>query len=117
MSRLNNCDVDKGTCMIKGPPAFTQSPLLARYPQGRWFELAQDWAYMLPIVEMALNPVHLRHVCYLHEKVAPRTPEYRRRRERTVDLIVKRPSYSKRRFKVYNRTRVRNQKRASFYTV
>ena len=34
---------------------------------GEYIDLANDWAYMLPIVEMARNPVHIAEPLYLHE--------------------------------------------------
>ena len=34
---------------------------------GKYIELANDWAYMLPIVEMAENPVLITEALYLHE--------------------------------------------------
>ena len=34
---------------------------------GEYIDLANDWAYMLPIVEMARNPVHIAEALYLHE--------------------------------------------------
>ena len=34
---------------------------------GEYIDLANDWAYMLPIVEMAENPVHIADALYLHE--------------------------------------------------
>ena len=34
---------------------------------GEYIDLANDWAYMLPIVEMARNPVHIADALYLHE--------------------------------------------------
>ncbi len=34
---------------------------------GEYVDLANDWAFMLPIVEMARNPVHVTETLYLHE--------------------------------------------------
>ena len=34
---------------------------------GEYVDLANDWAFMLPIVEMARNPVHLTEALYLYE--------------------------------------------------
>ena len=34
---------------------------------GEYVDLANDWAFMLPIVEMARNPVHVTEALYLHE--------------------------------------------------
>ena len=34
---------------------------------GEYIDLANDWAYMLPIVEMAEHPAHIEEPLYLHE--------------------------------------------------
>ena len=34
---------------------------------GEYIDLANDWAFMLPIVEMARNPVHVTEALYLYE--------------------------------------------------
>ena len=34
---------------------------------GEYVDLANDWAFMLPIVEMARNPVHVTEALYLYE--------------------------------------------------
>ena len=34
---------------------------------GAYVDLANDWAFMLPIVELAENPVHIAEPLYLHE--------------------------------------------------
>jgi len=42
---------------------------------NEWVDLANDWAYMLPMVEMAKNPVWIRDALYLHEPSTCRPPE------------------------------------------
>ena len=34
---------------------------------GEYIDIPNDWAYMLPIVEMARNPAHIADILYLHE--------------------------------------------------
>ncbi len=64
--------------------------------QGDWIDLANDWAYMLPIVEMANNPVWLREKLYFHEPSTTRPPQERAARERVVSQIVSKPTYRRR---------------------
>lgn len=61
--------------------------------QGEWIELANDWAYMLPMVEMAQNPVWLSKVLYLHEPSTSRPIEEKAAREKIISRIVAKPSY------------------------
>jgi uncharacterized protein (TIGR00725 family) len=70
-----------------------------RNDQGRYFERATDWAFMLPMVEMAIRPVHLHSVLYLYE---PSRDQHAKRceREANATVIVQRSSYSKLRIKV-----------------
>ncbi len=62
-------------------------------PGGEWVDLANDWAFMLPIVEMAEHPVHIARPLYLHEPSTRRPQDERDRREAVVADIVRRPSY------------------------
>lgn len=60
---------------------------------GHWFDLANDWSFMLPIVEMARQPAWIRQPLYLHEPSGPRDDTTRARRATVLDTIVRRPSY------------------------
>jgi hypothetical protein len=60
---------------------------------GEWIELANDWAFMLPIVEMAMNPVHISAKHYLYEPANQRDPDYVDERDRVIARIVSRPQY------------------------
>jgi len=51
---------------------------------GAWVDLATDWAFMLPMVEMAKIPVWIRDSLYLHEPSTCRPPEEKLARERMV---------------------------------
>ena len=56
---------------------------------GKYIELANDWAYMLPIVEMAKNPVHITEALYLHEpSETGRDAAGKVARDKTVARIV-----------------------------
>ena len=60
---------------------------------GDWIDLANDWAYMLPIVDMAQTPVWLRQTLYLHEPSTTRSADEKALREAVVSRIVAKPSY------------------------
>jgi len=60
---------------------------------GRWISEAEDWAYMLPIVEMAEHPVHVREVIYWYEPSPEKSVRDRAEREAVVAEIVAKPAY------------------------
>lgn len=60
---------------------------------GAWIDLANDWAYMLPLTEMAEHPVWLHQKLYLHEPSTTRPPDEKVEREAVVSRIVAKPSY------------------------
>ena len=62
---------------------------------GSWVDLANDWAFMLPIVEMARSPKHIERALYLHEPSTGRPEAERLQRERVVARLVARPEYAK----------------------
>ena len=55
---------------------------------GDYVDLASDWAFMLPIVEMAENPVHIREPLYLYEPSGVGKGIERAAREKTIGRIV-----------------------------
>lgn len=64
---------------------------------GAWIDLATDWAFMLPIAEMAKQPVYINDVIYFHEPSnSPRPADEIRERERIVSHIVARTPMSRR---------------------
>ena len=62
---------------------------------GEWIDLANDWAFMIPIVEMASNPRHIPDPLYLYEPAAPKRQSDRRKRESIVARILTKPRYSR----------------------
>lgn len=74
---------------------FDQVNLADLQIDGKWVDLASDWAFMLPIIEMANKPVWLRKPNYLHEPGDARNAEYRAAREDVIATLVKRPAYSR----------------------
>ena len=55
---------------------------------GDYIDLANDWAYMLPIVEMAENPVHIVEPLYLHEPSGVGKGADKADRDRVIARIV-----------------------------
>ena len=55
---------------------------------GDYVDLASDWAFMLPIVEMAGNPVHIPEPLYLYEPSGVGKGAGRAAREETIRRIV-----------------------------
>ena len=60
---------------------------------GDWIDLANDWAYMLPIVEMASAPAHIPDKLYLHQPSTPKDAATLRRREANIARIVGKRGY------------------------
>jgi broad specificity phosphatase PhoE/SAM-dependent methyltransferase/glycosyltransferase involved in cell wall biosynthesis len=61
---------------------------------GRYVDIAVDWSFMLPIVEMAERPEWLSDVLYLYEPSGLGKGDGRLARERQIGAIVNRPSRS-----------------------
>ena len=55
---------------------------------GDYIDLATDWAFMLPIVEMAENPAHVREPLYLYEPSGVGKGNSRVTREETIRRVV-----------------------------
>ncbi|MDD9811812.1 MAG: glycosyltransferase [Gammaproteobacteria bacterium] len=60
---------------------------------GDWIDPATDWAFMLPIIEMARRPAHIPDLLYLYEPAAPISAATRREREAVIRHLVARPRY------------------------
>jgi 2-polyprenyl-3-methyl-5-hydroxy-6-metoxy-1,4-benzoquinol methylase/GT2 family glycosyltransferase len=55
---------------------------------GEYVDIATDWAFMLPLVETAVNPHWIRKPLYLHEPGRARDVERRLRREAVIARLV-----------------------------
>ena len=62
---------------------------------GEWIDLANDWAFLVPMVEMASSPRHVQDKLYLYEPASPRSDQYRRRRDSIIERILAKPRYSR----------------------
>ena len=62
---------------------------------GEWIDLATDWAFMVPIVEMASSPRHITEPMYLYEPAVPKNDHSRRLRDSIIGCILGKHPYSK----------------------
>ena len=62
---------------------------------GEWIALATDWAFMVPIVEMASSPRHITEPLYLYEPAVPKDDHSRRIRDSIIARILGKRPYSK----------------------
>ena len=62
---------------------------------GEWIDLANDWSFMVPIIEMASNPRYIPDPLYLYEPASPKSAEVRKRRDSIIARILEKPAYRK----------------------
>ena len=62
-----------------------------RRPDGRYIDLASDWALMVPLVELARAPCHLPDVLYYYDAPA-KTPERRAAAARVIASVLAAPT-------------------------
>lgn len=55
---------------------------------GAYVELASDWAFMLPMVELAQKPIWIREPLYLHEPGDTRNPSRAKAREDVIARLI-----------------------------
>ena len=65
-----------------------------RDDDGGYFKLAQDWAYMLPIAEMARHPVWIKDPLYFYEPERKNKPAIKKEREATIARIIRRSPFT-----------------------
>ena len=58
---------------------------------GEWIDLANDWAFMVPMVEMADSPRHIPEPLYIYEPAEAKRKEDRRRRDSVIARILAKP--------------------------
>jgi glycosyltransferase involved in cell wall biosynthesis/SAM-dependent methyltransferase len=59
---------------------------------GEYVDLASDWAFMIPIVEMAIRPVHIRMPLYLYEPFGVGKGQRQPIREVTISRLLAKPT-------------------------
>ena len=61
---------------------------------GEWIDKFTELTYMVPISEMASNPIHIRFPIYLWEPGHVRNDEHYRKNEETINHIIAKCQYS-----------------------
>ena len=62
---------------------------------GEWIDLANDWAFMVPIVEMASSPRRIPELLYLYEPSDRKRAVDRAERDSIIARILVKPAYGK----------------------
>ena len=62
---------------------------------GEWIDVATDWAFMVPIIEMASSPRHIAEPLYLYEPAEPKNEDSRRERNSVIARILAKRFYEK----------------------
>ena len=60
---------------------------------GEWIDQATDWAFMVPIVEMAKSPRYIPEPLYRYEPASPKNDAGRRARDRVISRILGKAPY------------------------
>ena len=60
---------------------------------GEWIDLANDWAFMVPMVEMASSPRRILDTLYLYEPSDEKPTYNRRERDAVIARILAKPPY------------------------
>ena len=62
---------------------------------GEWIDVATDWAFMVPIIEMASSPRCIPEPLYLYEPAEPKTDDSRSVRDSVIARILAKRPYEK----------------------
>ena len=62
---------------------------------GEWIDVATDWAFMVPIIEVASSPRYIPEPLYLYEPAEPKTDDSRDVRDSVIARILAKPTYEK----------------------
>ena len=59
---------------------------------GEWVKHSEDWAFMIPIVELAKHPVHIKDKIYFYEPSDDKPLRNTQEREIIISKIIAKPS-------------------------
>ena len=62
---------------------------------GEWIDRATDWAFMVPLIEMAANPRFIPDRLYLYDPAVPKNESSQRERDRVIGRILSKAPYAK----------------------
>lgn len=60
--------------------------------EGEWVKHSEDWAFMIPIVELAKNPVHIKDRIYFYEPSENKPTRKTQERETIIAKLITKPS-------------------------
>jgi len=59
--------------------------------EGKWVPIAEDWAFMIPLSELAENPIHIIEPLYFYQPNKEKSDKTRRIRETVIQQIISKP--------------------------
>ena len=62
---------------------------------GEWVDLANDWAFMVPIIEMASGPRYIPEALYLYEPSDQKRATDMAERDLVISRILAKPAYGR----------------------
>ena len=62
---------------------------------GEWIDLANDWAFMVPMVEMATSPRHIAESLYIYEPAEAKQQVDRQQRNSVIARILAKPRHAR----------------------
>jgi len=72
---------------------FDKIPLEYFKIQDKWVPIAEDWAFMIPLTELAISPVHITEPLYFYQPRETKSIEIQRLRETIIKRIVEKPNF------------------------
>lgn len=73
---------------------FDQIPTEYFKVDGEWIPHTEDWAYMLPIVDIAENPKHIKKLLYYYEPSPDKSERKITEREHIISKVINKPKLS-----------------------
>jgi len=75
---------------------FDELPNELLQVDGDWLQVCDDYAIMIPIVEMSVSPIYVPEFWYWHERMTGWEPAERERRRGVISSLLLKPPLSKR---------------------
>ncbi|MCK5608427.1 glycosyltransferase, partial [Candidatus Pacearchaeota archaeon] len=70
---------------------FDEIPLEYFKIRDKWVPIAEDWAFMVPLTELAKNPIHIIEPFYFYQPVEIKSNSKLQLRENVIKEIISRP--------------------------
>ena len=68
---------------------------------GKWIDIATDWAFMVPIIEMSSSPRHIPDKLYVYEPAVSKDKDHRRERDDMISRILSKSPYRKLKYDIF----------------